>query len=661
MSEKNNRSYTSSNLTVLKDLAPVRKRPGMYIGSTDKKGLHHLVWEIVDNSVDEALAGYCNDIKVIINPEGFPENSISISDNGRGMPIDIHEEEGVSGVELIVTKLHSGGKFDNSSYKVSGGLHGVGAAVTNALSDILEIKVRRDGVCYKQTFERGVRKTDLLVVGDCDKDNNGTTVTFLPDETMFKHAVEECEMKFDFDMIAKRLELTSYLNKLLKLSVTDNKTGRTESFYSKNGLNDIVLKSIKSEDKLINKEPFYFSDEEVIDYPVGDSLSMEVEFSCSFENEFFGNNILTFVNSVATKEGGTHLIGMKNAFVKVFNDYAKTEVDFHEKLEIDDILEGASIAISLKMSEVQFGGQTKQSLTSPEARTFIYSKLKENFTSYLEENPEIAKNLIEKAIYSKKTREKIEKAKVEVRRDSGTKSVGGLASKLADCSSKDMEKCEIFVVEGDSAGGSAKQGRDRKYQAILPLRGKVLNTNKAENLKINKSKEILILAKALGTDMGENFNIEKLRYGKIILLMDADVDGSHIALLLMTLFTEKMMPLLEEGRIYIACPPLFSAKNGRSKSSKTKYYTDQKAIDLDYPDGVPEHITIGRFKGLGEMNPKELYETTMNPEKRTLQRLKLTEENKEDALKVIDELMGDDVSKRKLFLDENAQYAKITD
>jgi DNA gyrase subunit B len=658
MSNKNS-GYTASSLSVLKGLEAVRKRPGMYIDSTDKVGLHHLPWEIIDNSVDESLAGHCSEIIVTINPENMPENSISIEDNGRGMPVDFHEGEGISGVELIMTKLHGGAKFDNSSYKTSGGLHGVGAAVTNALSTYLSVIVKRDGKIYKQEFSCGIPKDNIQEIGTYDGDSSGTIVSFKPDPEIFKHAMEECNLEFDFEIISKKLKLNSYLNKGLKLVIRDLKSNKHNEFLSENGIVDIVLEGIKNEEKLITPKPFYLHSEETINYDKGDPLYLDLELSCSFEKEFFSNNISTFVNNIHTKDGGTHLIGMKTAFTKVINDYAKGSLDYHEKLEIDDILEGANIALSIKLSEAQFGGQTKQTLTSKEARPFVYNSLKDELSKYFEENPEIAKGIVNKAISAKRARERLEKAKIEVRRETGMSAVGALANKLADCSSKDMEKCEIFLVEGDSAGGSAKQGRDRKYQAILPLRGKVLNSGKASESQIYQSKEIMTLRKAIGTDMGEDFDIKKLKYGKIILLMDADVDGSHIALLLLTLFSKKMIELIEHGRIYIACPPLFSARNNRSKKGHTKYYVNQEAIDKDYPEGIPDYIDIGRFKGLGEMNPDQLWATTMNPENRVLQKLILNDENKELCLSVIEDLMGDEIEPRKKFLEENAKYAEI--
>ena len=651
-------SYNAANLSVLKGLEAVRKRPGMYIDSTDKAGLHHLPWEIIDNSVDEALAGYCNEIEVIINPKNMPNKSMSVRDNGRGMPVDVHPEEGISGVAVIMTKLHSGGKFDNSSYKVSGGLHGVGAAVTNALSEILDVEVRRNGKIYKQSFAYGEPQGDIKVIGSCNESETGTLVSFFPDAQIFSHAEEECDLEFDFEMIAERLKLTSYLNKGLTLKLTDERENKTEVFYSENGINDIVTEGVINVEKVINEKPFYFNAEGVYDVYAG-KLEMDVEFSFVVEKEYFKNKMSTFVNNIKTKDGGTHLTGLNQAFVRVVNEYAKGQMDYHQKLEIGDILEGSHIALSLKISDPQFGGQTKQSLTTPEARPFIYNSVKDNLSVYMEENPDFAKSFVQKCILAKSARERIEKAKIEVRRDTGFQAIGALASKLADCQSKDLEETELFLVEGDSAGGSAKQGRDRRTQAILPLRGKVLNSGKADDSRIYLSKEIMTLRKAIGTDMGEEFNIEKLRYGKIILLMDADVDGSHIALLLLTLFSKKMLKLIEDGRIYLACPPLYKTTNKRSKKSGDIYYQDQKALDDAFPDGIPDYIDVSRFKGLGEMEPEQLWDTTMNKETRKLQRLVITEETKEQCLQVLEDLMGSDVAPRKLFLEENAKYAEL--
>jgi DNA gyrase subunit B len=658
MSTNNNKAnYDASNLSVLKGLEAVRNTPGMYINSTDKVGLHHLVWEIFDNSMDEAMAGHCSKIEVVMNPEGMPENSLLVKDNGRGMPVDIHPEEKISGVELIMTKLHGGGKFGDDNYAMSGGLHGVGAAVTNALSKLLTVRVCREGTKYEQSFSCGIPSGDLSVLGKTDEPN-GTEVSFSPDEVMFEHADEECGMEFDFDWIAARLKTASYLNKGLRLTLCDKKTGKSLEFFSENGISDIVTEGINSSEKLINAVPIYFSEKSRVKMKNNYSLAIEMEFAFTAEKEWSGYKLSSFANNIHTKDGGTHITGMRQALVNVVNDYVKAEMDYSDKLEIDDILEGTNIAISLRLSKVQFGGQTKQTLTSSEARPFVYATLKDQLTPYFEENPEFAVDFCKKCILSKTARDKIEKLKIEVRRDTGMNAVGGLASKLSDCQSKDMEICEIFLVEGDSAGGSAKQGRDRKYQAILPLRGKVLNTGKAENGKIYKSKEIMILRRALGTDMGDEFDIAKLRYGKIILLMDADVDGSHIALLLLTLFSKKMLPLIKAGRIYIACPPLYVAKNKRSKKASYDYYQDQGAIDAAYPEGIPDHIEVSRFKGLGEMNPDQLWDTTMNPQTRRLQKVSLPDETAEENLQMLDDLMGEDVAPRKRFLEENAHYAQ---
>lgn len=650
MIEKTN--YDAGALSVLKGLEPVRKRPGMYIGGKDEKAQHHMVWEIVDNSVDESLAGYCDEITVELNPEGYPENAIKIVDNGRGMPIDIHPEEKISGIEIIFTKLHGGGKFNNNNYASSGGLHGVGASVVNALSDFLEVTVSRNGNLYRQTFSKGLTVKDLTIIGKSpDPLKTGTQVVFVPDGEIMDVALEECGLKFNYDTIKERLKYTAYLNKKLKLVLIDKKNNKEDIFYSENGVVDWIKKFVKKEEKLITPEPFHIDDKNATDYK--QYMAAEISFIAELEN--YGTTIKTYVNNINTHLGGKHLIGFRNALKKVVTDYAKNEMNKHESLELEDILEGCSVIISMRMAEPEYNGQTKESLTSSEAQSYVYNLTKNQFTSYFEENPDIAKKFVTKCLIAKAAREKSEKMKSQTRKELATSSLGSLPGKLAHCRSNKPEECEIFIVEGDSAGGSAKQARDKQMQAVLPLKGKILNTRKAQDSKILNSQEILNLVIALGTDFGENFNIEKLKYHKVILLMDADVDGAHIKMLAMTLFFSKLRPLITNGYIYIAKPPLFVLNN--RKTSKKEYYLNEEMIQEKYPNGIPSHIDKGRFKGLGEMNPEELWETTMNPETRILERI--TIEDMELSELMVENLMGDDVQPRKEYLEQNADKIEL--
>ncbi len=648
MSENN---YSAKDLSVLKDLEPVRKRPAMYIDSTDKVGMHHLVWEIVDNAVDESLAGHCSEIEVNLNPDGYPEKSISVKDNGRGMPVDIHPTEGISGIEIIFTKLHGGGKFNNSNYKTSGGLHGVGASVTNALSEFLDVIVVREGKKYKQSFSRGLSTTDLLTIDENCNEDNGTMVVFKPDPEIFKGALEECNLEFDGSLIKNRLKYTALLNRKLKLVFSSNEEKQT--FYSEDGIVDIVREEIKNPEKVLSDDILFLENETKSNDDFGQFMSMEFAFAVESEN--YENYIKTFVNNITTKNGGRHLMGFRNAIKKVVTDYAKKELSVHESLEIEDILEGCTSIISLRMENPEYGGQTKSSLTSTEAQSYVYSTLKEFFSDYFEKNPDFAKKFVQKTILAKAAREKSEKMKTQTRKELNSNPLGALPGKLAHCINKDPNFAEIFIVEGDSAGGSAKQGRDRNFQAILPLKGKILNTQKADDKKILNSQEVKNLVIALGTDFGANFDIEKLKYKKIVLLMDADVDGAHIAILILTLFNNKLRELIERGYVYMAKPPLYVAKS--KKGNSKKYFLDDNELKEEYPNGIPNSVEVSRFKGLGEMGPEELWETTMNPETRFLERV--TIDDSELADKMINDLMGDIVEPRKTYLEEHAEEADL--
>tara|TARA_B100000700_G_scaffold267699_1_gene307803 strand:+ start:68329 stop:70320 length:1992 start_codon:yes stop_codon:yes gene_type:complete len=656
--------YNADALSVLKGLEPVRKRPGMYIGPTDKKGMHHLVWEILDNGVDEALAKHCDTINIEINPEGYPAKSIKIEDNGRGMPIDINKEENISGIEIIFTKLHGGGKFNNNNYKSSGGLHGVGASVTNALSEFLEVSVKRNGKLYRQSFSRGVTQTDLEVVGELDNpEETGTIIVFKPDHQMFKSAIEECNLEFDADLIKNRLKNTSYLNRKLRLNFKDNRTKENISFYSEHGIVEIIEESIRNkyqeefeEDPefipYLNKS-IYFLEDEIDDTEYGQFMSVEIAFAC--EKDTSNPKVETFVNNINTHNGGKHLIGFRNALKMVVNDYAKDNMDIHNPLDIEDILKGCNLVISLKMSDPEFGSQTKETLTSGEAQRYLYALVKKEFANYFEINPDIAKAFINKTLLAKKYREKMENAAAQSKKELMSNGLSGLAGKLTPCRSKNPEECEIFLVEGDSAGGSAKQGRDGYRQAIMPLKGKVLNTKKADDNKILNSQEIKSLIVALNTNFGDSFDINKLKYHKIILLMDADVDGSHIAILLLTLFYTRLRPLIESGYVYLARPPLYVLNN--KKNNKKQYFLNEEELNEKYPNGIPSHMDKARFKGLGEMNPDQLWDTTMNPETRVLENV--TIEDIEISERIVENLMGEDVTPRKLFLEQNAEKADL--
>ncbi len=659
MSVPNN--YNSSKIKVLKGLEAVRKRPGMYIGETNKKGLHHLIYEILDNSVDEALANYCDDIKIIFHKE---DNSVEIIDNGRGVPVDIHEEEGISAATIVFTTLHAGGKFDGEedSYKVSGGLHGVGASVTNALSKYLELTVYKDGYVYFQRFEKGIPVDILKMVRPMTSNEvNGTTVRFSPDEEMFPEAVEE-EGNVDLDpsYIMERVKRTSYLTKKLKLSILDKEGNKTE-FYSENGIVDLVTDTVDDvqEDESITYEEGEEKLMHDVVYFSGADDESEAEIAFAFVNKSYKSRIASFANNIFTELGGTHVQGFERAMVKVINDYAaKTLAEkMEQNFTKEDIFEGINAVISFRTKFPKFSDQTKKKLSTGLGQKLVYAVVKEQLDDLFDKNPELANSIVQKTLNSKKLREKLEKERNKVRKEFSTGGFGGLPGKLAECQSKDPALSELFLVEGDSAGGSAKQGRFRGTQAILPLKGKILNTSKSDDEKIENSKEVRDLITVIRTDCGENFNYEKLRYHKIIIMTDADVDGSHIAVLLLTFFMNKMPELVKNGHIYLAMPPLYVLKR---KNGKYEYVLNESELNQKYPNGLQgTGLELQRFKGLGEMNPDQLWETTMNPETRSLLKIDYKEEYKNDIEKVFEDLMGKDVDRRREFITENARKANI--
>jgi DNA gyrase subunit B len=630
--------YNASNIQILEGLEHVRKRPGMYIGSTGIEGLHHLVYEIVDNAIDEALAGYCKNVEVIIHDD----NSLEITDDGRGIPVDIHKDTGVSALEVVFTKLNAGGKFDKNSYKVSGGLHGVGASVVNALSAKLEVKVFKDGKVYYQKYKRGTPEENVKVIGDSDK--KGTNVKFVPDTEIFT------ETSPHFDVLSHRLRELAFLNKGIRIVIIDERVKpekKVQEFFYEGGILSFVQFLNKSK-KAIHK-PIYISveKEDVM-------LEVAVEY-CDSYNE----NVFTFVNNINTHEGGTHLSGFKAALTRTLNEFLKRlklQKKTVEKLEGDDVREGLTSVISLKMANPQFEGQTKTKLGNNEIKGIVETLVNEEFTKYFELNPEDAKAIIQKAIMANEARNAARKAKEAVRRKNAMDSMG-LPGKLADCSEKNAENCEIFLVEGDSAGGSAKQGRDRHFQAILSLWGKMLNVEKTRIDKVIDNEKLQPIIAAIGANIGEDFDHEKIRYGKIIIMADADVDGSHIRTLLLTFFFRYMKPLIAKGNIYIAMPPLFKIEFnvGGSKKEVIYAYTDEeKEKILKERNLNPDKIIIQRYKGLGEMNPEQLWETTMNPETRNIIKVNLEDEYIADEMFSV--LMGSDVELRRDFIEKNARY-----
>ncbi|WP_172952713.1 DNA topoisomerase (ATP-hydrolyzing) subunit B [Fusobacterium pseudoperiodonticum] len=633
-------SYEAQNITVLEGLEAVRKRPGMYIGTTSERGLHHLVWEIVDNSVDEALAGYCNKIEVKI----LPDNIIEVVDNGRGIPTDIHPKYGKSALEIVLTVLHAGGKFENDNYKVSGGLHGVGVSVVNALSEWLEVEVRKEGNVYYQKYHRGKPEEDVKIIGSCEASEHGTTVRFKADGDIFETLV------YNYFTLSNRLKELAYLNKGLTIVLSDlRKEEKKEEIYKfDGGILDFLNEIVKEEATIIDK-PFYVSSEQ-------DNVGVDVTFTyTTSQNEV----IYSFVNNINTHEGGTHVQGFRTALTKVINDVGKAQgllKDKDGKLMGNDIREGVVAIVSTKIPQPQFEGQTKGKLGNSEVSGIVNSIVSSSLKIFLEDNPAITKIVVEKILNSKKAREAAQKARELVLRKSVLE-VGSLPGKLADCTSKKAEECEIFIVEGDSAGGSAKQGRDRYNQAILPLRGKIINVEKAGLHKSLESSEIRAMVTAFGTSIGDTFDISKLRYGKIILMTDADVDGAHIRTLILTFLYRYMRELINEGNIYIACPPLYKVASGKQI---VYAYNDLELKNvLAQMNQDNKKYTIQRYKGLGEMNPEQLWETTMNPDGRLL--LKVSVDNAREADMLFDKLMGDKVEPRREFIEEHAEYVKNID
>ena len=633
--------YGADQIQILEGLEAVRKRPGMYIGSTSTRGLHHLVYEIVDNSVDEALAGYCDHIQVFINPD----NSITVIDNGRGIPVGINHKAGLPAVEVVFTVLHAGGKFGGGGYKVSGGLHGVGASVVNALSNWLEVEICSEGKIYKQRYERGHVIYKLKVVGECDPAKTGTKVTFLPDDTIFEDTV------FDYDTLKQRFREMAFLTKGLKISLTDlrDEEPREKVFQYEGGIKEFVEYLNRS------KTPLY----EQIIYCEGTKDNVQVEVAMQ-HNDSYTDNTYGFVNNITTPEGGTHVVGFRNALTKTFNDYARKNKllkDSEPNLSGEDIREGLTAIISVKIEDPQFEGQTKQKLGNSEARGAVDSIVSTQLQIFLEQNPSVGKTIIEKSVLSQRAREAARKARDLTRRKSALEGMS-LPGKLADCSDKDPANCEIYIVEGDSAGGSAKTARDRATQAILPLRGKILNVEKARLDKIYANAEIKAMITAFGTGIHDDFDISKLRYNKIILMTDADVDGAHISTLLLTFLYRFMPELIKQGHVYLAQPPLFKLE----KNKKVWYaYSDDELDAILKEVGRDSNNKIQRYKGLGEMDADQLWETTMDPEHRILKRVTMDDETSSELDLTFTTLMGDKVEPRREFIEENAKFVKNLD
>ncbi len=633
--------YDADQIQILEGLEAVRKRPGMYIGSTSERGLHHLVYEIVDNSVDEALAGFCDSIDVSINED----NSITVIDDGRGIPVDIQKKAGKPALEVVFTILHAGGKFGGGGYKVSGGLHGVGASVVNALSEKLEVSVYKEGHIYQMRFERGKVTQPMTIIGDCPLDKHGTEVTFTPDKDIFETTI------YDYDTLKIRLRETAFLTKNLKIILRDKREGKEQekTFHYEGGIKEFVSYLNKGKSALYS-DVLYFE---------GSREKVFVEVAMQ-HNDSYTENIYTFVNNINTPEGGTHLTGFKNALTKTFNDYARKNKllkDSDENLSGEDIREGLTVIISVKVEEPQFEGQTKQKLGNSEASIAVSSVVSEQLTYYLEQNPNVAKLICEKSILAQRARAAARKARDLTRRKSALDGLA-LPGKLADCSSKDPNECEIYIVEGDSAGGSAKTARSRETQAILPLRGKILNVEKARLDRVYGNEEIKAMITAFGTGIHDDFDISKLRYNKIIIMTDADVDGAHIATLMLTFIYRFMPELIKQGHVYLAQPPLFKLE----KNKKIWYaYSDEELNNILKEVGRDQNNKIQRYKGLGEMDADQLWETTMDPERRILLRVCMDEETTSEVDLTFTTLMGDQVEPRREFIEANAKFVTNLD
>jgi len=634
--------YGADQIQILEGLEAVRKRPGMYIGSTSSRGLHHLVYEIVDNAVDEALAGYCDHIEIIINKD----NSVTVIDNGRGIPVGINHKAGIPAVEVVFTILHAGGKFGGGGYKVSGGLHGVGASVVNALSDWLEVEISQGGKVYRQRYERGHVCYPLKEIGICELEKTGTKVTFKPDATIFTETTV-----YEFDILKTRLREMAFLTKGLKISLTDDRGEEpyTKVFHYEGGIQEFVTYLNGSKVALYDKV-MYFE---------GSKNNVYVEVAMQ-HNDSYNESVFSFVNNINTPEGGTHLVGFRNALTKTFNDYARSNKllkDNEPNLSGDDIREGLTAIISVKIENPQFEGQTKQKLGNSEARGAVDSVVSEQLTYFLEQNPSVAKTILEKSIMAQRAREAARKARDLTRRKTALENTT-LPGKLADCSDKDPKNCEIYIVEGDSAGGSAKKARSRATQAILPLRGKILNVEKARLDKIFSNAEIKAMITAFGTGIHDDFDISKLRYHKIVIMTDADVDGAHIATLMLTFIYRFMPELIKQGHVYLAKPPLYKLE----KNKKVWYaYSDEELAEIISEVGRDQNNKIQRYKGLGEMDAEQLWETTMDPERRILLKVCMDEETESEVDLTFTTLMGDQVEPRRKFIEENAKFVKNLD